>query len=526
MLFAPILSSAQLNIDLQSVVTFDAFGLNDIWGYYDSTGNEYALVGGVTGFSIVDVTDPENPEKLHKIPGDTTTWRDIKTWNDRAYVTSDSKGQGLLIVNLSMLPDSIEHHYWTGIVSDSTEYRIAHNLYIDENGFAYLFGSNVLNGGAIILSLDNPDTPQVVGIYDERYCHDGMVQNDVMYTSEIRDGTFSIVDVSDKSDPIVLGRQITPNDFTHNCWASADGNTLFTTDERKNAFVASYDIADPGDIEELDRYQSSPSDSVIPHNVHVFGDHLVTSYYADGVTIVDATRPSNMVEVGAYDTSPFPSEPGFSGCWGAYPYLPSRILLATDRREGLFVLSPEYKRAAYLEGTIVDDSTGAGLPNVRVEIVGNDRLKYSNFIGEFSTGVVDAGEYDIRFYLRHCETVLIPNVKLQTDSVTELEIRMKCDFPPVVPTGLNIALDHLQNPRVFYRYEDAKLVVENFPFHGEVQVVLTDLNGRILLNQPFNSPDGLVDTILPESLVSGMYIAQISGGGYLLKHKFVHQATQ
>ena len=77
----------------------------------------------------------------------------------------------------------------------------------------------------------------------------------------------------------------------------------------------------------------------------MIGDYLVISYYRDGVIIVDVSDPANMVEVGQFDTSPFSSAPGFQGCWGAYPYLSSGNILATDRQEGLFVLSPNYVEA-------------------------------------------------------------------------------------------------------------------------------------------------------------------------------------
>ena len=32
----------------------------------------------------------------------------------------------------------------------------------------------------------------------------------------------------------------------------------------------------------------------------------------------------------------------FDGCWGAYPYLPSGLILATDQQEGLFILHTPY----------------------------------------------------------------------------------------------------------------------------------------------------------------------------------------
>ena len=73
----------------------------DIWGYVDSSGNEYAIVGLRDGVSFVDVTDPTNPDEKFFIPDIYSVWRDIKTWNNYAYVTTESD-TGLLIIDLNL----------------------------------------------------------------------------------------------------------------------------------------------------------------------------------------------------------------------------------------------------------------------------------------------------------------------------------------------------------------------------------------------------------------------------------------
>ena len=73
---------------------------NDIWGYVDSSGNEYAIVGLREGVSFVDVTDPTTPNEIFFIPDVYSIWRDIKTWNNYAYVTTESD-TGLLIIDLN-----------------------------------------------------------------------------------------------------------------------------------------------------------------------------------------------------------------------------------------------------------------------------------------------------------------------------------------------------------------------------------------------------------------------------------------
>ena len=150
-------------------------GLNDVWGYADENGNEYAFVGTIHGLSIVDVSEPTNPNELFFIEGESSTWRDIKTWQHYAYVVNE-KGGGILIIDLSELPTAID------TVSYDAEGNIwkAHNIWIDEFGFAYVAGFNNTDtsiptaerGVAIIDLNENPMQPNLVHLYQEDYAHD------------------------------------------------------------------------------------------------------------------------------------------------------------------------------------------------------------------------------------------------------------------------------------------------------------------------------------------------------------------
>lgn len=66
-LFLPKQALTQLNVDSLSHINYQqlhAANLNDVWGYVDEMGNEYALVGTSKGTSIVNVTDPTNPVEV------------------------------------------------------------------------------------------------------------------------------------------------------------------------------------------------------------------------------------------------------------------------------------------------------------------------------------------------------------------------------------------------------------------------------------------------------------------------------
>ena len=85
---------------------------NDVWGYVDEAGTEYAIMGTQTTTRIWSLEDPANPIERASIPGPAGTWRDIKSFEDHLYVTSDQGDDGLLIIDMSQAPDSISSVYW------------------------------------------------------------------------------------------------------------------------------------------------------------------------------------------------------------------------------------------------------------------------------------------------------------------------------------------------------------------------------------------------------------------------------
>ena len=400
-----------LNMEFKSRVDYMSLHgaqLSSIWGYVDEEGNEYAIVGTDRGTSIVNVTNPENPVEIFWRPGVVNIWREAKTFGDFAYISSES-GEGVLIIDLSPLPQStnLSYNYFTG--NSGVSFDRVHTLWVDEpTGYLYLFGVNYSGASGIICDLNVSLTnPTVVNTFSDVYIHDGIIQGDRMYTGNIQAGYFRVYDVTDRVNPVLLGSSLTPHTFTHNVAPTPDNQFAFTTDELANAFIASYDVSDPTNIRELDRIRSTDGTSTIPHNVHYKDNNfLVTSYYTDGVLIHDVSRPHNMVKVGSYDTTPL-STATFDGCWGVYPYFPSGNIVASDIQLGMFVIAPNYKRAGYLEGKTFNAHTNAILSNVVVEIV--DRTKYSNTDGEYGVGTVVEGPMQVKFskmgFVDHITTV-------------------------------------------------------------------------------------------------------------------------
>ncbi|MEO5583719.1 MAG: choice-of-anchor B family protein, partial [Saprospiraceae bacterium] len=379
---------------------------SDIWGYADSAGQEYAFVGRVTGTSVFDVTNPKNPVSLQFIPGAISSWREIKTYKNRAYVVADKGQDGIIIINMSQAPSKITWSIWhptitvndvTLGISKTVPLDRAHDLFIDEKGICYLHGGNV-HPGLVMLDLNkNPDIPEYIGIFNPAYSHGGFARRDTFWSADIFAGEFSVWDIKDKSNPKKLAGQRTGNAFTHSIALSDDSQYAFITDERENAFLESYKVDPLNNITLLDHYRSRPSliRNTIPHNIEYINKFIVNAYYTDGFTVVDVSDPNHLVEVGAYDTYPA-GDGGFHGCWGAYPYLPSGNIIASDIEFGLFIVKPTYVHASYIKGFIKDTITGLSLADasIRLEKVPFNTILSTNN-GSFKTGGPYSGDINI-----------------------------------------------------------------------------------------------------------------------------------
>lgn len=425
-------AQSNLNIQFRSQLGYGStVDLSNIWGYVDSLGNEYALVGTQTGLSIVDVTNPNVPVQKYFVPGTNSFWREVQTWGKYAYVTTEGCCNGLQIVNLSNLPGPVTSKYWTGSGPVAGQVTRIHTVHI-RNGYAYLNGTQIFGGASLIVSLADPWNPLYIANTamslsgTSRYVHDCFVLNDTLYAAHIYGGFFSVINITNKTNPVLIATQNTPSNFTHNTWMSDNGTrVLFTTDEVSNSFLASYNVANPSNIVALDKLQGIPGSGSIVHNTYIRNSYAINSYYKDGITIVDVSRPDNMITVGRYDTYTQGSGNGFNGAWGVYPYLPSGNILVSDIDNGLFVLTPTYVRACYLEGVLTDACSNLPLNNVSVVITGGTHhTELSNIAGAYKTGTAVSGIYTVTFSKTGYSTKVLQNVSLQNGVLTSLNVQL------------------------------------------------------------------------------------------------------
>jgi choice-of-anchor B domain-containing protein len=343
---------------------------NDVWGYKDPvTGNEYAILGTRTGTSFVNVTDPFNPVEVGFIPGVTSGWRDMHTYQGHCYIVSEGRdslsvGGGLQIVSLADAENPVlvrRKHQFT-----------AHTLWIDEGaGIAYCNGASGLAQGfrAYNLAAD-PDNPPLIVDNGTFYIHDIWVGNGVAYTADISNGgqmrLLNVSGMPGSTTTPLIGMVNYDGGATHNTWPHPDGIHVLTTDEHcSNGHIRVWDVSDPQDIIEVAATPDVPGTDV--HNVYMKGTTAYASWYSAGIRAYDLSNPLTPTFLGSYDTNPGGS--GCSGCWSVYPFLPSGVIACADMAQGL-VLVAHVGNSGFISGTVTSAANGQPIPGAIVNVPG------------------------------------------------------------------------------------------------------------------------------------------------------------
>ena len=325
-------------IQFPTTIAFgDTVGGTDVWGWTGNDGTEYALMGVLSGIAVVNTS---TMQVVTIVPGATEAapfyHRDIKTYKHYAYAVSENTGDnaGLIVFDLQYLPDSVSIVGYFPI--DPSGNVRSHNISIDTSmGFAYLEG-NAANP-VIILDLNDPEQPLFAGSFNGYRAHDLYARNDTVYLAESGNQSFSIWDLSDKSDPKLLVRHKIPNAGTvHTVWPTNNGQYVVTTEETTGKTVKIWDVADYDDITLVGEWLGS---SGLAHNAQVMDDLLFISHYKSGIYVVDISDPSNPTEIAHYDTYPPGDSAAFNGNWGVYQYTQNGIVFVSDIEGRLTVLN-------------------------------------------------------------------------------------------------------------------------------------------------------------------------------------------
>ena len=347
--------------DLQSFISLeemDAIRGNDSWGWTDpDNGDEYAIMGVKNGTVFINISDPINPIYLGKLPThtDNSTWRDIKVYQNHAFIVSEANNHGMQVFDLTRLrnisnpPENFnEDAHYDGFGS-------SHNIVInEETGYAYSVGDNTYSGGAHFIDISNPLNPIAAGGYsDDGYTHDAQVViyngPDTDYTGkEIYIGSNEdevvIVDVTDKNNPQHISSISYSNfSYTHQGWITEDFKYYILGDESDEinfGFNTKTIIIDLIDLDNpIHSFDYSGPTLATDHNGYIKGNLFYLANNAAGLRVIDISDISNgeMTEIGSFDSHPLNDFAGYEGIWSTYPYFESGNIVISDR-EGFFVV--------------------------------------------------------------------------------------------------------------------------------------------------------------------------------------------
>ncbi|MFT5891115.1 MAG: choice-of-anchor B domain-containing protein [Dokdonia sp.] len=333
--------------DLQARLTnneMDANFANDSWGWTDpEDGKEYALVGLSNGTAFIDISNPINVIYLGKLPTHTgnSGWRDIKVYQNHAFVVSEASGHGMQVFDLTQLRDVTNPPVTFSETAHYDGFGKAHNIVINtESGYAYGVGTQTFSGGPHFINIQDPINPIGEGGYAANsYSHDAQVVTysgpDSDYTDkEILIGSneneIAIVDITDKANPVEISTISYPNiGYTHQGWFTEDQRYFLVGDETDEIDFGFNTRTIIFDFDDLDNpqlhFEYEGTNTSTDHNGYVVGNLFYLASYRAGMRVLDISdiANQNISEIGYFDTVPSSDNVGTSGLWNVYPFFES-----------------------------------------------------------------------------------------------------------------------------------------------------------------------------------------------------------
>ena len=368
------------SMDLMSRLSLAQLGnpgnANDIWGWVDPQNNDYyALLGLDTGTAFIRITDPENPLVIGYLPthSSASLWRDIKTYQNHAFIVSEAGGHGMQVFDLNQLRNYDGNNPVN--FSETAHYGLfgnSHNIVInEETGFAYAVGCNDCSGGLHMINIQEPSNPSYAGCYSQDgYTHDTQcviyngvdtqyIGREICFSSN--EDTVTITDVTDKSNPTTISiNGYDGAQYTHQGWLTEDHRYFLCNDELDEYYDGINTSTYIWDMTSLDNPilinvhdHGTPN---IDHNLYIKGNYVYQSHYTAGLRIHDIVDIGDgiMEEVAFFDIHPQNNNTSFDGTWSNYPFFDNNIVIVSGIGDGgnvesggLFVL--QFNEPAYPE---------------------------------------------------------------------------------------------------------------------------------------------------------------------------------
>lgn len=380
------------NLPRQGAVADDWHSDLAFWG-------DYVLQGSYGGFTITDVSKPENPEVVSVMEcrggqGDPTVSPDgnllfLSVDAARTDDTCDSAPsspvnptawEGMRVFDIS---DKANPEYIASVRTDCGSHT--HTLVPDDDNDRILlyissYGPNPAFPNCqpphdaisiVEVPLDNPAEASLLkkhvlfpegGAPRTAGCHDITVFPEEELAAGACMGEGVLMDISDPENPYVITTVVDDNfAFWHSATFTNDTGRVIFTDELGGGGAATcneavgperganaiFDIVGEGDDRELvfrsyfkiPRHQQD-SENCVAHNGSLIPaagrDIMVQAWYQGGVSVWEFTDPDNPVEIAYFERGPLSENLTLGGSWSAYWY--NGYVYSNDITKGLDVL--------------------------------------------------------------------------------------------------------------------------------------------------------------------------------------------
>ena len=505
LLFACLLClslSAQESLNVRVIKSLDrgSTSYSGSWIYVNAAGEEYGLVGSASGTAIYPLEEG-NDEELAFIQGPSSRWREFTVIGDFAYVTTEGNGenQGLQVLDLSQLPDTA----FLLTTYDSTFTRghiLQKDIFNPDDPYIYVSGTDS-TGSVHILDVSDPMNPVQVGLHAPGpYVHDVHVRGNRMYTFQFFERVIEVVDISDKTNPIVIATIDDPGSSTHSGWTTEDNNYLLVADERDGFDGRVFDIRDLNDVTEVSTFTANPLTFV--HNPYVRGNFAYLAHNREGLRVYDIVDPSNPVEVGFYDTVT-DENPSSGGLWSACPFIPSGKVIGGDRDLGLVVWEVDEILASRFRGVVRDAASLETIDSVRVSISTANNELFTNGFGEYKGGLPGESVIELVFEKEGYITEAVTITLSQTDQQI-VDVLLEQGSVSTLSLNENINWTISPNPARDLVKVDLSGVSTDL-----ASLQLTDISGR-LINSRMIANEEIID-ISTQPLSNGIYTLSLIG---------------
>jgi len=342
--------------------TFSAGSSNDVQGWTDPLdGKEYAALGLDNGTAFIDISDPENPLYLGKLPGhngSSSLWRELDVLGNYAYIGSEASGHGLQIFDMTLLRNVINPPVTFAETEHYNSFGSSHTVGSNAaTNFVYAMGSNTCSGGLHMVNVADPLNPVNAGCYSaDGYSHDAqcILYNgpDVTYQGQeicfnSNEDSMTIVDVTNKASPVTIS--INPyagSAYTHQTWITDDHTYVLLQDELDESGFGHNSRTRIWDVSDLNAptiigIHDGPYQA-IDHNAYIYNGYAYLANYTAGVQIFDLETIANgtLTRVAYFDSYLPDDSANFDGAWAVFPFFDSGIVLITGIGEGMYIVKP------------------------------------------------------------------------------------------------------------------------------------------------------------------------------------------